>query len=172
MARGKCWALRAVYSYSICGVLCACYLVVWLDVNWMTVLSFCMWSLALVKTRTRPDRKSDGSEQERQSSPMRIVYVRKWALFRTTRWDGSGCTVYAYRNPRKSWQGFIQDVFLGGDICVWEHLCVGKLISCGHRPQAPRGVWGQAPPENFWNFKPSESDLRPLGHFWLRILTF
>ena len=24
-----------------------------------------------------------------------------------------------------------------------------------------RGVWGHAPPEKFWNFKPSESDLRP-----------
>ena len=41
-------------------------------------------------------------------------------------------------------QGFIQDFFLGG-----EHLCAGKLISCGHTPQGPRGVWGHAPPEKF-----------------------
>ena len=41
-------------------------------------------------------------------------------------------------------QGFIQGFFLGG-----EHLCVGKLISCGHRPQPPRGVLGHAPPEKF-----------------------
>ena len=41
-------------------------------------------------------------------------------------------------------QGFIQEFFLGG-----EHLCAGKLISCGHRPQAPKGVWGHAPPEKF-----------------------
>jgi len=45
---------------------------------------------ALVKTRTGPDRtgphrKSDGSsEQERQSSPAHIAFVRKWALFRIT----------------------------------------------------------------------------------------
>jgi len=41
-------------------------------------------------------------------------------------------------------QGFIQDFFLGG-----ERLCAGKLISCGHRPQPPRGVWRHAPPEKF-----------------------
>ena len=35
--------------------------------------------------RTGPDRKSDGSsEQERQSSPAHIAFVRKWALFRIT----------------------------------------------------------------------------------------
>ena len=42
-------------------------------------------------------------------------------------------------------QGFIQDFFLGGG----EHLCAGKLISCSHRPQPPRGVWDHAPPEIF-----------------------
>jgi len=41
-------------------------------------------------------------------------------------------------------QGFIQDFFLGG-----ERLCAGKLISCGHRLQPPRGVWGHAPPKKF-----------------------
>ena len=41
-------------------------------------------------------------------------------------------------------QGFIQDFFVGG-----ERLCAGKLISCGHRPQPPRGVWGHALPEKF-----------------------
>ena len=59
-------------------------------------------------------------------------------------------------HPLSYTQGFIQDFFLGR-----EHLCAGKLISCGHRPQPPWGVWGHAPPEKFWTFKPSESDLRP-----------
>jgi len=58
-------------------------------------------------------------------------------------------------------QGFIQDSFLGR-----EHLCAGKLISCGHRPQAPRGVWGHAPPEKFWNFKPSQSDFYALWEWF------
>ena len=60
-------------------------------------------------------------------------------------------------------QGFIQDFFVGG-----EHLCAGKLISCGHRPQAPRGSGGMLPHKNFEIlspqiviFKPFESDLRP-----------
>ena len=53
-----------------------------------------------------------------------------------------------------------------------EHLCVGKLISCGHRPQPPRGVWGHAPPEKFCNFKPSErfEAFYRLGHFCKRYL--
>ena len=54
---------------------------------------------------------------------------------------------------QKTYQGFIQDFFLGG-----ERLCAGKLISCGHRLQPPRGVWGHAPPGKFRNFKPSKSD--------------
>jgi len=41
-------------------------------------------------------------------------------------------------------QDFIQYFFLGG-----ERLCVGKLISCGHRPQPPRGVWGHLLQKNF-----------------------
>ena len=43
--------------------------------------------------------------------------------------------------------GFHTGFFLGG-----ERLCGGKLIRCGHRPQPPRGVWGHAPQEKFWNF--------------------
>jgi len=49
-------------------------------------------------------------------------------------------------------QGFIQDFFLGGG----GSLCAGKLISCGHRLQPPRGVWGHAPPEKIWNFNPDK----------------
>ena len=49
--------------------------------------------------------------------------------------------------------GFHTGFFLGGD-----RLCAGKLISCGHRPQPPRGIRDMLPQENF---KPSESDLRP-----------
>jgi len=30
-----------------------------------------------------------------------------------------------------------------------EHLCVGKLISCGHRLQRPRGSGGMVPQKNF-----------------------
>jgi len=63
------------------------------------------------------------------------------------------CTVVFWWRTELAPQGFIQDFFLGG-----RHLCAGKLISCGHRPQTPGGVWGHAPPEKFWNFKPSESD--------------
>ena len=73
-----------------------------------------------------------------------------------------------YRNTE---QGFIQDFFLGG-----ERLCVGKLISCG---SLLGGSGGRHPQKNFEIlsplrviFKPSESDLRPLGHFLLKILTF
>ena len=47
--------------------------------------------------------------------------------------------VYAYRCT-----AFHTGFFLGG-----ECLCVGKLISWSHRPQAPRGVWRHAPPEKF-----------------------
>jgi len=38
---------------------------------------------ALVKTWTGLDQKSDRSEQERQSSPMCITFVWKWALIHT-----------------------------------------------------------------------------------------
>jgi len=41
-------------------------------------------------------------------------------------------------------QGFIQDFFLGG-----KRLCAGKLISCSHRPQPPRGFGGMLPQINF-----------------------
>ena len=40
--------------------------------------------------------------------------------------------------------GFHTGFFLGR-----ERLCVGKLISCAHRPQPPWGIWGHASPEKF-----------------------
>ena len=40
--------------------------------------------------------------------------------------------------------GFHTGYFSGG-----ERLCAGKLISCGHRPQPPRGSGGMLPQGNF-----------------------
>ena len=59
--------------------------------------------------------------------------------------------------------------FHAGMFSRGECLCVGKLISCGHSPQPPRGVWGHAPPQKNFEIlsplrvilKPSERDLKP-----------
>jgi len=43
--------------------------------------------------------------------------------------------------------GFHTGFFSGGG--GGEHLCAGKLISCSHSPQAPRGCGGMFPQKNF-----------------------
>jgi len=129
----------------------------------------CIWLLILV-ARNRFTRKDRGKMLAARPSRIRIrlqmmsstlkdvlMVNTCMPMYRNTtvsaREGGERMVVWTRRVGRskrkekgenKGNAGFHKGFFSRG-----ERLCTGKLISCGHRAQPPRAVWGHAPPGKF-----------------------